>query len=181
MQAVTASCAGDPSVPARAEPPRPPAPSKRKRRGKYRKPIKLKSATVGLDAFQEQRLRALLRGNGAPLEDRDGGLLTYTCSEPWVDAQVRSFEDVDADGERIVYRFFDPHAFPPGGPKTGMQRCRGCGRVTPPQNVGSSGHCDDCRYAGMSDSELARLPKSPGVIDMGRLKGSRRRGEEVPS
>lgn len=42
----------------------------------------------------------------------------------------------------------------------GFIRCNCCHRLTPPQCVGSSGGCDDCRLSGMSPSELAHLPSS---------------------
>jgi hypothetical protein len=63
-------------------------------------------------------------------------------------------------------------------PATTMKMCRGCRRETPPQCVGSSGHCDDCRLGAMSAHALSMLPPSPGVIDMGRLKKNARAGRD---
>jgi hypothetical protein len=84
-------------------------------------------------------------------------------SQPWFEAKWQHGEQ-----------------FPPGGDVTGMERCNCCRRYTPRPNIGSSGDCDDCRYAGMSPDQLDQLPSSPGVIDMGRLKSSRRRKEHHP-
>jgi hypothetical protein len=63
-------------------------------------------------------------------------------------------------------------------PATAMKTCRLCRRETPPQCVGSSGHCDDCRLASMSAHALSLLPPSPGVIDMARLKKNARAGRD---
>lgn len=49
----------------------------------------------------------------------------------------------------------DVEPMPPG-----FVRCNVCGRHTPPQCVGSSGGCDDCRYSAMSPMEMAHLPSS---------------------
>lgn len=43
----------------------------------------------------------------------------------------------------------------------GMVRCCGCHRMTPPQCVGSSGHCDDCRLSALSLEAMAHIPSSP--------------------
>jgi hypothetical protein len=90
------------------------------------------------------------------------------CSEPWVDDQIRTLTDTAPDGEEIVYRFHNPHVFPPGGKKTGMRWCRVCGRFTPRPAihlieyrlkrsgpvVAASLVCDDCRIA--DDAERYR-------------------------
>src|SRR6185312_17112137 len=73
---------------------------------------------LGLSVYQEQRLREKLRLS-AP-------------SEPWVDAQFKSANDVDRDGAELVYRYHDPRAFPPGGSATAMIRCPACGVFNPP-------------------------------------------------
>jgi hypothetical protein len=86
-------------------------------------------------------------------------------SQPWFDAKWENGEQ-----------------FPPGGDVTRMERCTCCERYTPPNCIGSSGACDDCRYAAMSKGQLEHLPGSPGsVIDMARLNASRRRGESYPA
>jgi hypothetical protein len=48
----------------------------------------------------------------------------------------------DSSRRRTTTRAFTPSTEPPA---TAMKTCRGCRRETPPQCVGSSGHCDDCR------------------------------------
>src|SRR5207253_1385304 len=98
----------------------PATPSHRRRRRKRR---------VGLSALQETRLRAQLRQT--------------TPSEPWVEAQIRSADDLDRDGSPIVYRYHDPRVFPPGGPGTRMVRCSDCGVFTPPGAM-EGGRCLEC-------------------------------------
>jgi hypothetical protein len=72
---------------------------------------------VGLTIAKEQRLKRELR-------------LT-TCSEPWVEAQIKTVVDREGPGgEPIVYRYHDPKAYPPGGAKTAMVRCPACGVFT---------------------------------------------------
>lgn len=60
--------------------------------------------------------------------------------------------------------------FPPGGASTLMVRCRGCEAFFPPQYVTTSGHCRECQHDGMTPYQLANLPKSSTIFDMGRLK-----------
>ena len=83
--------------------------SARTRRGKRR---------TGLSRVEEARLRAQLR-QSAP-------------SEPWVEAQFKTFEDRDPEGRAIVCYWHDPQVFPPGGQRTAMVRCPKCGVLTPP-------------------------------------------------
>lgn len=83
---------------------------------------------VGLTAYQEELLKRELR-------------LT-TPSEPWVEAQFQSSIDQDTDGSAIVYRYRDPHVFPPGGEKTLMVRCKHCQIFNPP-NAMEEGQCLD--------------------------------------
>ena len=78
---------------------------------------KLRKRRVGLTLYEEQRLRQQLRQTA--------------CSEPWVEAQFVTADDVDQNGSAIVYRYHDPHVFPPGGAKTGMRRCPACSVITP--------------------------------------------------
>ena len=102
----------------------------------------------GLTPYQVQRLRFSLRRSA--------------CSETWVDDQIVTCTDIDADGEEIRCTFFDPHVFPPGGKaETKMRWCRCCGRYTPGPAVQLIEHrqtrfgpvisatlqCDDCRIA----------------------------------
>lgn len=80
------------------------------------------------------------------------------CSSRWVDAN-----------------WDEGAAYPPGGDTTLMKTCRGCGRMTPPQCVGSSGHCEDCRYGAMKHVTLDSLPSSMSSVDLKRLRASRRK------
>lgn len=107
-----------------------------------------KKSRPGLSPFEEHNLRRRLR-QSAP-------------SEPWVDAQIKTLQDRAPSGQEITHRFFDPHQFPPGGPKTTPMRwCRHCTRFTPPNSINlielrrthtgtiltSTLICDDCRIA----------------------------------
>lgn len=76
-------------------------------------------------------------------------------SEPWVDA--------------VTYRGAacpPPQDHPHGAV---MRRCTACYRWTPPQCVGSSGACDDCRIAAMSPMQLAGLQRSSDIIGFVKL------------
>jgi hypothetical protein len=83
-----------------------------------------------------------------------------TCSHAWAEAV-----------------WHDGTAYPPGKADTKMVTCKACGTPTPPNNVGSSGACDDCRLGSMSDEALERLgPGSPAMILMSDLPRSERDG-----
>jgi hypothetical protein len=82
----------------------------------------------GLSAAQEQKLKAKLRRT--------------TCSEPWVEAQIRGTVAIDARGKLFLRRYHDPHVFPPGGSQTAMCRCAVCRVWTPPQAL-EDGVCLD--------------------------------------
>jgi hypothetical protein len=122
-----------------------------------------KSKRVGLSPLEEHRLRRALR-RGA-------------CSEPWVDAQIKSVHDRGSDGEAILYRYHDTQVFPPGGhQETAMRWCRCCGRYTPPNSIhlvehqisrGGAIHsatlqCDDCRLG--IEAEIYRELHEAGLF-----------------
>src|SRR5947209_6173314 len=89
---------------------------------------------AGLSRIEEDRLRQALR-RAAP-------------SEPWVEEQIKSFEDTDRRGKPIVYRYHDPSVFPPGGAETKMVRCPACKVLNPP-NAMENGLClDHARHNG---------------------------------
>ena len=97
---------------------------------------------VGLTIAKEHRLKRELR-------------LT-TCSEPWVEAQIRTVVDRETpSGEPIVYRYHDPKAYPPGGAKTGMRRCPACGVFTPPNAMEHDQCLDHARHDGWGPSPSA--------------------------
>jgi hypothetical protein len=95
-----------------------------------------------LTAQQERSLRARLRKT--------------TPSEPWVEAQFKSAEQISCDGSTAAYRYHDPHVFPPGGPlHTKMIRCPKCGVYMPP-NAFEHGAClDHARHEGWGPSPSA--------------------------
>lgn len=96
---------------------------------------------VGLSAWRENRLKAALRPR--------------MPSEPWVEAQFVSACDVAEDGTPILYRYHDPHVFPPGGAETAMRRCRECGVLMPP-HILSQGRCiDHADHTGWGPSPSA--------------------------
>lgn len=96
---------------------------------------------VGLTHYQEEQLKRELR-------------LT-TPSEPWVEAQFRTVLDTDTDGTDIVYRYRDPHAFPPGGAQTLMVRCAECGVFNPPNAIEHGNCLDHARHDGWGPSPSA--------------------------
>jgi hypothetical protein len=97
---------------------------------------------VGLTMAKEQRLKRELRKT--------------TCSEPWVEAQIKTVIDRETPGgEAIVYRYRDPKAYPPGGAKTGMVRCPVCGVFTPPNAMEHEGCLDHARHDGWGPSPSA--------------------------
>jgi len=117
---------------------------------------------VGLNFQREQDLKRKLRQT-AP-------------SEPWVEAQIKSAHDIQEGGGEILYRYHDPHVFPPGGAKTKMKRCPRCGVFTPP-NAFEQAICLDCAdHAdgwGPSPSAVAieRLRMLRFEIPQRRLRG----------
>ncbi len=109
----------------------------------------------GLTPFQQLTLRARLRRSA--------------CSETWVDDQIITRTQIDADGESSTITVFDSRVFPPGGRhQTAMRWCRRCGRYTPRPAIHLIEHrrtrfgpvvsatleCDDCRIA--IDEEVHR-------------------------
>lgn len=96
---------------------------------------------VGLSAYQEELLKQELR-------------LT-TPSEPWVEAQIQTVVDWDTDGSAIIYRHRDPHAFPPGGEKTLMVRCKECQVFNPPNAIEDGNCLDHAGHVGWGPSPSA--------------------------
>jgi hypothetical protein len=96
---------------------------------------------VGLSAYQEQRLKDELRPE--------------VCSEPWLEAQFKCADDTDETGQAILYRYHDPHVFPPGGAKTTMLRCPLCGVFVPPNTLEHGACLDHARHEGWGPSPSA--------------------------
>lgn len=123
------------------------------------------------------------------LTERQAELLTYrlyrfVCSEPWA-ADCR--EHVRSGGvpffaqhSQLERRFHRLRIYPPGGYRTAMRRCLGCGRWMPPQTLGSSGHCMECRYQAMSPWAWSHLPSSPAFHRMSTAQ-ARANGLAVPA
>jgi hypothetical protein len=145
-----------------------------------------KSTRVGLSPLDEHRLRRTLR--------------RAACSETWVDDQIKTLQDNGSDGQSIVYRFYDPKTFPPGGAnETAMRWCRFCGRYTPPNSIhliehrtsragdvhSSTLQCDDCRmgieaevYRELHEAGLYLRPTgSMSFVRMRQLLRDRRKGD----
>lgn len=89
---------------------------------------KQRRGRIGLSRKDENKLREKL--------------LKTLPSEPWFYAQIKTFDDTDARGEPIVYRFHDARVFPPGGNQTLMVECPLCGRTVPPNSL-EDGVCMD--------------------------------------
>lgn len=143
--------------------------------GKKVKKIQLPKRKVGLTVIEEDKIKSKQRGN--PNENDEFSLNVRAApSEPWVDAQFESLDDVDDDGKIISYRFFRSTVFPPRPPRapaetTKMQHCTACGRMNPPQNTRPIGRpvqirvltiwkdfdgedliCDDCMCDAETDT-----------------------------
>jgi hypothetical protein len=119
---------------------------------------RIKGHRTGLSPLAEDRLRVRLRRT-AP-------------SEPWVEAQIVTFEDADSRGEPIICRAFDGRVFPPGGRRTAMRRCRLCGRFTPPGAM-EAGQCLD-------HAEDGNWPPSPSAVAIQALQHYNLKMEEPP-
>lgn len=96
---------------------------------------------VGLSRLAEDRLKRRLRKT--------------TCSEPWVEAQIKTVVDRQRAGEPIVYRYHDPKAYPPGGEQTRMIRCPACGVFTPPCAIEHGNCLDHADHGGWGPSPSA--------------------------
>lgn len=110
--------------------------------------IQLVVKFAGLSLAEEARLRA--------------GLRRKTPSEPWVDEQLREVQTTNGRGQVVVRRRFDPSAFPPGGNKTKMVKCKTCGIPTPPNAI-EDGECLDHREEG-------NWGKSPSAVALAALR-----------
>jgi hypothetical protein len=96
---------------------------------------------AGLAPHQERQLKANLRKR--------------TCSEPWVEAQIKTFADVTADGVPVVYCYHDPHAYPPGRENTKMVRCPKCHIFNPPNTIEHGACLDHASHDGWGPSPSA--------------------------
>jgi hypothetical protein len=114
---------------------------RRKSRKSGSKSDRKRRRPVGLTHYQEEQIKRDLR-------------LT-TPSEPWVEAQFRTVLDSDTDGTDIVYRYRDPHAFPPGGAETLMVRCDECGVFNPPNAIEHGNCLDHANHDGWGPSPSA--------------------------
>jgi len=129
-------------------------------------PLRKLPRRTGLTAFEENRLKQRLR--------------RVTCSEPWVEAQIKGTDDVDQDGRRILYRYHDPHVFPPGGADTAMVRCPTCGVMTPP-NAMEHGRClDHADHRGWGPSPSAVAIQALQMLNL-RMEMPELPPEDVPS
>lgn len=63
----------------------------------------------------------------------------------------------------------------------GMVTCRGCGHLEPRYMIGSSGHCDTCRYASMTPTARSMLQGSTSAISLAKIRTARARKEIVVS
>ena len=89
------------------------------------------------------------------IESLKGELRQKTPSEPWVEEQIKSYELIDERGRRMVHRYHDKRAFPPGGAQTTMICCPSCNIYNPPQTF-EMGHClDHSEHEGWGQSPSA--------------------------
>jgi hypothetical protein len=131
-----------------------------------RLPSARKKRRVGLSAYQEQRLKEQLRPS--------------ICSEPWLEAQFKSADDTDETGTPILYRYHDPHVFPPGGAKTAMARCPECGVLVPPNTLEHGACLDHARHDGWGPSPSAVAIRALQMFNL-RIEDSELAPEDLPS
>jgi len=127
-----------------------------------------KGKRIGLSHEQVEARKTQLRGvdkyrrRSAPY-DADGRPRTFAASEYWINEQLPVVRDKKPDGKLITYRLFAPYAVP-----IGVVRCPKCGHQSPPQLIGSSGHCMDCRFG--YGPRLPAHARSISVVDMRQMK-----------
>jgi hypothetical protein len=80
------------------------------------------------------------------------------ASEYWIGEQFPYDTHTNDKGESVSFHFHAPNLVP-----SGQVRCRGCGHMTPPNVLTTSGHCPDCHYGSMSKDRLEMLPGSVSV------------------
>jgi hypothetical protein len=133
-----------------------------------------------------QRLRKGVRTTDAKLAQRIRaarvGLYVFVCSSWWADEVygwllgLSLLAEGAADNAATATRrgFYPPRVERDG---CGMLVCIGCGRPTPRSCVGTSGHCDDCRYADMADKGM-EMPRGVTFIDQRRMRNERESGRQ---
>jgi len=152
------------------------------RAGAGGKRSKKRKKRVGLSRREEERIRQDLR--------------PFVPSEPWINACLPEFTDVSPDGEQIVYRFYDAHAFPPqaDSPACQMQECSRCGRIVPAPTFEPEGGsrrvgygnrlkdrprrvvCADCRSPKVQRAHGA----SPSAVMLRKLRDRMTISDEIP-
>lgn len=96
-------------------------------------------------------------------------LVEWCCSHPWAEGcwtwlERRSLLTGSASGNRktcVANAVYPPT---PSAPRWGMVACNCCSRPTPRSCIGSSGACDDCRYAAL-DRDARRFGRLPAQLD----------------
>lgn len=122
---------------------------------------------------RKAKVRQVIRGVQKAKERRQKEQVRRkACSEPWVEQAFTAYPAVDEEGKPLEVKELDKRKFPVWG----QVQCRGCERFVPPIDLGSSGHCSDCRLGAMSKMQLSRLQGSASVINMARVKAAIRRG-----
>lgn len=109
-----------------------------------------------------------------------------TCTSPWEDVATKEADEqgIQPLSTRVPELLEKWQIYPPPAEHTPMASCicTGCRgiRMWPRAYIGSRGISYECGLERMTKSELSRLPSSPGVIDMARMKSAHRRGEQYP-
>lgn len=149
--------------------------SKRQRKLARRGPKQPRDASPAyIDEREDPKLvetvdrAAILAAEAARLKAR---LRDSSPSEPWVEEQVQSVEESDADGQTLVRRLHQPGMFPPGGRETRMVKCDVCGVLHPP-TIGGGPNCHEHAV-----ERVMRVQEPALVRRYGEAKGRAKAGK----
>ncbi len=160
----------------------------------------LRSHTLAKALTRKRSKARNKRTKRPPLSIRDyerlaNKVLPVTCSRPWQDHCV---SEADACGilptsTNVPRALGSLGIYPPPADRTPMKRCRCdqctrrgargevlCQRLWPAHYINSRGYSYECALEHSSLAFLVSLPSSPGIINMARLKVTRRRGSPTP-
>jgi hypothetical protein len=112
------------------------------------------------------------------------------CSEVWFEDNWTGVHMLvfDREQKKISCQLVSA-PYPPGGDETLMLPCRSercCGRLYPPQYIGSNGFCNCCQIIYLEESDTVKELREAGInlsacsgstISMASLRSGRRRGE----
>lgn len=109
-------------------------------------------------------------------------VIRVTCSDPWAHASIVAADACGIGGnlKNVAPVLAKLGIYPPVADQTPMRSCacpscKGV-RLWPPHYIRSGGYSVECAYENTPESQMRKLPPSPGVIDMARMKANARIG-----